>query len=383
MSGRETGERMKRTQKELVLCRQEDWASGLRSGLELRGDRIELDVGSRRAGFLCFPAVDSGQPGFGWQRVRLGAHLPEGSALRVYAYASDSRSWEDWPDLDRGLAALSPDGPETGRVLERLFGPPAAHSGDFLAGRSGRYLWLMAELVSSGVENPFLHSLTLWLDGDHMADYLPALYQGDDFTRRFLSVFNSMVLDLEARIDALPGLLDWAQAEGALLRGLAAWVCLDGERVDEERLRAWIPTALDDFEQMYTVEGVRRTVERLTGRRPILIEHHRMDPNDPSCINPAVHRRLYGDDPFRFFVLLDEDSFPSRDRMEEFLVQMEGRIPAGLSLELVLLKRCVQLDWHTYLGINSVVGSYTPAALDETMTIHFDTMIGGHDIERL
>ena len=49
----------------------------------------------------------------------------------------------------------------------------------------------------------------------------------------------------------------------------------------------------------------------------------------------------------------------------------------------MLLKKCIQLDWHAYLGINSVVGSYVPAAIDENTTIHFDTMIGGHDIERL
>jgi len=58
-------------------------------------------------------------------------------------------------------------------------------------------------------------------------------------------------------------------------------------------------------------------------------------------------------------------------------------IPAGMDLELVLLKKCIQLDWHAYLGVNSVVGSYVPAAVDENTTIHFDTMIGGHDIERL
>lgn len=56
---------------------------------------------------------------------------------------------------------------------------------------------------------------------------------------------------------------------------------------------------------------------------------------------------------------------------------MQGLIPAGMSLELVLLKQCVQLDWHTYLGINSRVGSYVPAVIDENVTIHYDTTIGG------
>ena len=56
-------------------------------------------------------------------------------------------------------------------------------------------------------------------------------------------------------------------------------------------------------------------------------------------------------------------------------------IPAECTLELVLLKPCVQLDWHTYLGINARIGGYVPAVLDEQATIHYDTTIGGANHE--
>lgn len=368
---------MKRSQKERVICRREDWAAGLRRGLDLRGDTLVLNVSRRTGGFLCLPAVDSGAAGFAWKRVQVDCVLPEGSSLRVYAYASDSKSWQMWPDLDRALPALQGSDWEIRQTLDELFGEAAGRSGDFLANCTGRYLWLMVELMSSGARDPVIQGITLWMEGDHMADHLPALYQGDEFTWRFLSVFNSMFLDMERKIVQVPRLLDWASADEEMLRCLAGWVCLDGERTGVEDLRRWIPTALEDFEDMYTVEGVRRSVRRLTGREPVVIEHHTMDPNSPDCINPAIYRRLYGDDPYKFFVLLEEDTFPSRDRMEEFLDRMRDLIPAGMELELVLLKKCIQLDWHTYLGVNSVVGSYVPAAIDETTTIHFDTMIGG------
>ena len=48
----------------------------------------------------------------------------------------------------------------------------------------------------------------------------------------------------------------------------------------------------------------------------------------------------------------------------------------------MLLKPCVQLDWHTYLGINSRIGEYVTAVIDELVTIHYDTTIGGEDHER-
>ena len=60
---------------------------------------------------------------------------------------------------------------------------------------------------------------------------------------------------------------------------------------------------------------------------------------------------------------------------------MRELTPAGTTLELVLLKPCVQLDWHTYLGINSQISGYIPAAINEKVTIHYDTTIGGADHE--
>ena len=129
------------------------------------------------------------------------------------------------------------------------------------------------------------------------------------------------------------------------------------------------------------MEGVRRSVRRLTGREPILIEHFQVSPNRPDCKDPELYRRLYGDDPYRFFVLLPEDAFSSQRERRQFQRDMEEVIPAGMTMQMIQLKPCVQLDWHTYLGINSQVGGYVPAAIDEQVTIHYDTTIGGVDHE--
>ena len=63
--------------------------------------------------------------------------------------------------------------------------------------------------------------------------------------------------------------------------------------------------------------------------------------------------------------------------MERFIERMGQLTPAETEMELVLLKPCIQLDWHTYLGINSRIGDYIPAAIDDSVTIHYDTTIGG------
>lgn len=148
---------------------------------------------------------------------------------------------------------------------------------------------------------------------------------------------------------------------------------------DADALRERMPDALDEYQTMYTTEGVRRSVRRLTGKTPFLIEHFRVNPNAPGCRNPKLYRKLYGEDPYRFFLLLPQGTFAKRKDMERFLERMSDRIPAETAMELVILRPCVQLDWHTYLGVNSQIGDYTPASIDESMTLHYDKTIGGTD----
>ena len=346
---------MSATQEYLNLCCEEQWRKGKFFRTECRGDAICLTPGEHLGRYELFP-VDSGESGFVWSRLKLEAVLPRDAAVQVCAVAGD--------------------GPER----EEAFGPPCGAGTDIYLGVAGRYLWLALELTGAGEESPLIRRVSIRMSGDHMVDYLPAIYREQDFTYRFLSVFNSMFQDMEDQIDCLPRLLSPGSAPPEMLDLLAEWLCADPWDSRED-LRERLPHILEEYETMYTVEGVKASAARLTGREARIIEHFSVDPNDPSCRNPDLYRRLYGDDPYRFFLLLEEDTFADRDSMELFLDRMEDRIPAGTELELVLLKNRVQLDWHTYLGINSRVGGYIPAAIDERVTIHYDTTIGGAEHE--
>ncbi len=357
---------MSETQKYRTLCCKEQWLGGIFEHIALQGDALALEAGAY-AGAACLPPVDSGEAGFGWRRLRLLAQVPPEAAVRVYARASDRKDWPQWEQL-RGQALTS-------EALRELFGPPTAQT-DLLLQVSGRYLWLALELAAGGARRPRVEGLSLWMEGDHMVDYLPAIYQGQDFTYRYLSIFNTLLMGMEADIEALPRQLDPGSASDGMVDFLARWLCMEPEK-GEEDLRARLPRILDEYETMYTVEGVRRTAWRLTGRKPWIIEHFAVDPNSPACRNPALYRRLYGEDPYRFFLLLPQGTFEKQQDMEHFLERMSQLLPAETEMELVLLKPCIQLDWHTYLGINSRIGDYIPAAIDDSVTIHYDTTIGG------
>ena len=361
---------MSATQKYLTLCREEEWKQGRFLHTRCEGDAVVLEPGAFR-GALWLRPVDSAEGGFSWTRLRIRARIPRDADIRIYARASDEEAWPTWSE---------PFGAETGGTAA-LFGPPVGTGDDILLELTGRYLWLALELTAGGSEGPRVESVSFRMGGDHMVDYLPSIYQGQDFTYRYLSIFNSLFQDMEQAIDSLPSKLDLAGAEEEMLKYLAHWICVSPES-GAEQLRKELPTALEDWETMYTVEGIRRSARRLAGREPYLVEPFAVDPNDPQCRNPELYRRLYGEKPYRFFLLFPHDTFATQRDMERFQDRMRDRIPAGTELELVLLKPSVQLDCHTYLGVNSQIESYVPASIQANMTMNYDTMIGGPDHEQ-
>ena len=364
--------------KQRVFCKKEDWNISLAWNIVAEGDALTLTFDTKTKGVFCLKALDSGENGFAWSRVSLDYHLPADSLIRTYAYASDVKNIGDNKDIDEFLAGLK--GPTAKNELHKMF-KLVGSSDDFYLYMTGRYLWFMFEFISAGI-HPVLKGLRVHMAGDHMIDYLPEIYRKQNgFTKRFLSVFDSMYTDMEKAIFALPARFDFESTDPAMLRYLADWVCVDESDLDDTTLIERIRNAAYEYESRYTVRGIKNSVQRLTGREPLIIESMDVDPNRPGCVNSSLYRKLYGENPYKFFILLAEDSFHDHSRMESFLKKMRQLIPANTDFELVLLKRCVQLDWHTYLGINSAVSDYSAVMIDESTTIHYDTMIGGDQLE--
>lgn len=357
---------MSATQKYLNICLREQWLLGCRWQCECSGESVTLSPQVYRGAIFLAP-IDSAENGFEWDRVRLDATLPRDGGIHAYAMALDADDLPEWPRGGEGRDPLE------------LFESPTASGDDFLlTGLRGRYLFLALELIRGGPESPEIHSVSVRMGGDHMVDYLPSIYHGDDFTYRFLSVFNSVLQDAERKIDRLSAQLDPAGAEPDMLGFISRWLCREPSG-DEETLRREIPELLRSYETLYTPEGVKRSAKMLTGVEPTVIEYFSVDPNDPDCCNPELYRRLYGENPYRFFLLYPQEVFRGRGDIERFMGEMRSRIPAESELELVLLRPSVRLDWHTYLGINSRIGGYVSAAIDDNTTIHYDTIIGGEE----
>jgi phage tail-like protein len=95
---------------------------------------------------------------------------------------------------------------------------------------------------------------------------LPALYQEDDFTQRFVSAFDAALAPIFAALDNFPAYLDPWLAPEDFLEWLGSWF---GLVIDESwslaRRRALIARAFEFYRMRGTASGLKEQVEVLTG----------------------------------------------------------------------------------------------------------------------
>ncbi|MFY2826015.1 phage tail protein [Ruegeria sp. MALMAid1280] len=234
--------------------------------------------------------------GRGWQRARILADLPPGTALSVRVAYSDDDA------LAERISALfnRPDLPPTERLgaVEGLLPWDDAHGGDLttaddplgegsydlpLDGIEATYLWVLLRLqVPPTSRTPLLRGLIIGYPAQSWIDDLPAIYQRDIRSaaelRRFLSALASVFDDLGVSIAELPDRLDPTHANDQWLSFLLTWLGVpmpaDLPSVRKRALLQEMPLLLD---RRGTVWALDRALEIVTGL-PVRVQDHAAGP---------------------------------------------------------------------------------------------------------
>jgi phage tail-like protein len=145
----------------------------------------------------------------------------------------------------------------------------------------GRYLWLRISLRSNGQEAPAIRRLRIAYPRTSYLEYLPAVYQEDDesrrFLERFLTIFKSGFDDFDERIDRLHEMVDPYLTRAAYLPWLAGWVALTRDpQWSEAHLREQIATAVVRYRRRGTPDGLRDAIRAYTGAESTILEHFRL-----------------------------------------------------------------------------------------------------------
>jgi phage tail-like protein len=103
--------------------------------------------------------------------------------------------------------------------------------------------------------------------------FLPALYREDDFTCRFLSIFEEILSPIEKTIDTASYYFDPEMTPSSFISWLSSWVgMVIDERWPEEKKRQLIKSAIDLYRWRGTRRGLSEHIRLVTGYVPEIVE---------------------------------------------------------------------------------------------------------------
>jgi phage tail-like protein len=231
-----------------------------RDGKQARPDAAEPAAQQNSnppSGTLVTKALDSGIPRCRWHRVQLDADIPPGAevVVEVATVEDPKRIPEDgdWETLANPQDAL------------------------ILTQPAGRFLFARITLVQGARGGPVVRRLRVEFPRSTGLDRLPGVYRdnpdAEDFTERFLALFDASLADIDRVITSFASLLDPATVSPEVLNWIGSMfgVTFDPEW-DLSRRRGLIQ-ALPALEQKRgTVEGLALAIRLLFDVEPAIQE---------------------------------------------------------------------------------------------------------------
>ncbi len=381
----------------LGFCMHEDSRGGVPyvgcwdwHGREVAHDAIGAPPppGLHREGSLATVALDSGLPRCRWHRVQLDADLPAGTLLRVQVASSDEAATtphaDDWQTLSQGASDFLIDQPP------------------------GRYLYLHITLQGDGLRSPLLRRVRLDFPRSTSLDSLPPVFRenprAEDFTERFLGLFDAGVEQIDRALDQFPAALDVASTRAEMLPWLAGFLDLVFDPSWERSRQRTILAALPRLYRMRgTVEGLQLAV-RLVFDSDVAIQElafERAWGHLGGVGAPLGTVRLFGKSRARFALgrsslgaaPVNSFSDPDLDPVASGAYRFRVLVPPGPLVSPLALQRLTRLidsqkPAHTQASVRSggggfVLGSFSAIGIDSVLGPLPAPVLGAHGNVRL
>lgn len=325
--------------------------------------------------------IDSGISRCRWHRVRVSADVPVGTAVSVAIVVSEDDQFaeSDWQTAPAGVTDLLVDQPP------------------------GRHLTVRVRLSGDTSATPVLHRIRLDFPRSTSADHLPAAFRqdpaADDFTERFLSLFDATIAEIDRVIERYPALLAPDGVPDAALPWLAGLLGLSFEAGwDADTRRKLIKAAPRLYRQRGTPAALSEAIDIVFGVEPVIDElaGDRHWAQVRATATPAGARglgsvRLFGRSSSRFRLdtarlgaaPLRSFGDPDTDPLTEHAHRFRVLLPAGATDEDALRRLVVrQAPAHTRGSVRTggagfVVGSRSTVGVDTAFVPLPAPVLGG------
>ncbi len=230
-------------------------------------------------GQLLTRAIDSGIPRCRWHRVRIDADVPSGASLEIAVATSEPApdGAEPTPHGDKKLEMGWEDF-EAGVPHHLNWQVAPAGALDFLINQPpGRLLYVRLRLKGDTKATPVVRRVRLDFPRVTSLEHLPAVYrdnpEAEDFTERFLSLFDAVIGDLDRAIERSPALLDSGGVPDDVLPWLGSFLDLVFDPAWKPELRREVMRALPElYRRRGTIKGLTDTVKIIFGVKPVIQE---------------------------------------------------------------------------------------------------------------
>ncbi len=280
--------------------------------------------------------IDSGVNHNDWSRAELFAKLFPNTSVTAAFYASDSKLVDGIPvsDILRD-SELSYE--EKTELMKKCASNIFVNTRDIMLRElRGRYLWFTLLLRGNGSDTPSVSAVKIMRDRFDWTSFLPEIYGGEanDFTRRFLSVFQRLYERMNEKIQDLPLIFDIRKNDGDMPAVMARWIGLDCvSGFDGERLRRLVMRASELQSRIGTAGMLEDIVELYTGVRPIILDG--CDAADETQANAAWKTGGYPRSAFSFAVLLPNKAVSTEEDHKTVLKLITEYKPAHMSFKLI------------------------------------------------
>lgn len=225
-----------------------------------------------------FKRFDGGREDTHWHRIKLDFVSPGvGMQIQVSYFATNNK------DIGEKDVVWST--------------PPLANPGDALldgGGARGRYLWMKIALIGTEYDSPEVKSLRIYFPRTSYLRYLPAIYQEDESSRKFLesflSLFESFFVDIEEGIEGITRYFDPMGVPGKYLSWLGSWLAIEADETwTESKKRELIRRAPELYKMRGTREGLTEVLKLYLEREEV--EGDRAEPSASWCEAYRLERK--------------------------------------------------------------------------------------------
>jgi phage tail-like protein len=254
----------------LLLTKLDDlW---VHAGLSISPIKLSAKLGFRTQGVFFGDYIQIAGRSVVWHRLQaLLESLAANAHLELFAYATNDPA--DKPAVAPGTNNPFADS----RWQPVIYSAHTDVTDLYIGGVRRTFLWIGALFSGDGAATPVLNQLRIEFDHPSYDQYLPAVYRNsegpDEFLVRLLSLFESILAQVEGEIDSLPSIFDpWAVPKSFL-----AWLggCLGFELDDNwdiAKQRRLIAEIFRLYGMRGTPAGLREILRLFAGVDSTIIE---------------------------------------------------------------------------------------------------------------